>query len=202
MRNAAHSHQTPLSRLVELRLRNGQGERASVPARLGWRSPTGAPARSFRRHVVASLWLIGACGRMPVEGETVTPGAPAVIIREMISGEGELHLRIVVDSAAASWRVTCTSPVIRCPPLWNAEGVTSRTQVTRLFATARSSEFQALRKEYDLSATYVDAPLFVLTMTVGGRTRSIRWSMSPVPAVLTRFDDQVLMTANLPTPDR
>ncbi|MBL8959975.1 MAG: hypothetical protein JNJ98_08990 [Gemmatimonadetes bacterium] len=155
-----------------------------------------------RRSVLTALPLLVACGTMPVEGETATPGAPAQIVREMITGEGELRQRVVVDSATATWRVTCTSTAVRCPPQWNAQGVTSRAQADRLFATVRSSEFRALRQEYDLSPTFIDAPLFVLTVTTGGRTREIRWSISPVPAVLSRFDDQVLMTANLPTPDR
>ena len=154
------------------------------------------------RSLLPALPLVAGCGSMPVEGETATPSAPAQIVREMISGEAGLRQRIVVDSATGTWRVTCTSTVVRCPPDWNAQGATTRTQANRLFATVRSSEFRALRQEYDLSPTFVDAPLYVLTVTSGGRTREIRWSTSPVPAVLTRFDDQVLMTANLPTPDR
>lgn len=154
------------------------------------------------RWLLAAFPMMAACAAMPVEGETPTPGAPAQIIREMTAGEAGLVQQVVVDSATATWRVTCTSSVVRCPPHWNAQGVTSRAQVDRLFSTSRSSEFRALRQEYDLSPTFVDAPLYVLTVTIGGRTRRIRWSTAPVPAVLSRFDDQVLMTANLPTPDR
>jgi hypothetical protein len=146
-----------------------------------------------------------ACAPMPVEGESETPGAPARIVREMYSGEAGLRQVVTIDSAAATWRVACTSTVsqIACPANWNAQGVVTRPQVERLFRTVRSSEFRALRKEYDISGTYVDAPLFTLTTTVDGRTRSIRWSIpAPLPAVLWRFDDQVMMTANIPTPDR
>lgn len=146
--------------------------------------------------------LLLGCGTMPVEGEIVTPDAPARIVREMINGEAGLVLRIVVDSATGTYTVGCTSSVVRCPPQWFGEGVTSRAQVHRLFATTRSSEFRALRKEYDLSGTFVDGPLFVLTVTSSGRTREIRWSTSPVPRVLTQLDDQLLHTVNLPAPDR
>lgn len=142
---------------------------------------------------------------MPVEGELVTPDAPARIVREMISGEAGLQQVVTIDSATATWRISCTAsvPQIPCPANWNAQGVVARQQVERLFSTLRSSEFRALRKEYDISASYVDAPLFILTTTAGGRTRSIRWSIpAPLPGVLVRLDDQVLMTANLPTPDR
>ena len=164
------------------------------------------------RRVVGPLWapsralaltaLMFGCGTMPVEGELVTPDAPARIVREMINGEPGLVMRIVVDSATGDFTVSCTSSVVRCPPHWFSEGVASRAQVHLLFASTRSSEFRALRKEYDLSGTFVDGPLFVLTVTASGRTREIRWSTSPVPRVLTQLDDQVLQMANLSAPVR
>lgn len=159
--------------------------------------PTQRPHLSSRP-LKRLLWIlpsvvVGACALTPVEGELSDPGTPAKIVFSMSGGLAGLADTTVIDSASALLvRTLCLS--IRgvaesCPSgrrEWRVQ--LSRATADSLFATTQSAAFRALAPEYDMSGTFVDGPAYGLRITLGARTRGIRWSDAPgVPPILASF---------------
>ncbi len=161
---------------------------------------------SCLRHTWALLTLVTlGCAELPVEGEVVVRGASAQVMRRVDSPEAGLTWVVTIDSATATWHSACNSQLdqVPCPARWKNSGAVSPGQLEQLFRRANSDAVRALRAQYDLSATYVDAPLYELIITANSRRRTIRWAdLTTVPAALLAFDDLVLLSANMPTPDR
>ena len=132
--------------------------------------------------------LLTACGELLVEPGDPDSTTPAQIVSATANGESGIVIRLVLDSATGNYQESCTSTVIACKIGVIGPGHAPRANVDQLFALTRTAEFQTLKDEYDMSATYVDGSAYSFSITANGRTRRIRWSdAAKLPRAITDF---------------
>lgn len=124
-----------------------------------------------------------------------TPGASGLIVLTSVKAAGGhlYHETTTVDSASARFEVvTCTSSVAQsaCGDQQRRQGDVSPAYVGQLFGLAQTRDFLNLRETYDREGDVVppDGSWTQLIVTVGERTRTVRWSGgAELPQVLVRF---------------
>ncbi len=127
----------------------------------------------------SALPFLAACGNtLSVAVDLPVPQATPVIQLESLGGIASLRVQLRLDSTTATLsRETCgmTVTAAECGIRGRRDVIgVPAADVARLFAMTTTADFRALKADYGHSTQGADLMDHTLTITTGGRTRSVR----------------------------
>lgn len=155
----------------------------------------------FSLAAVAAVSLGAACGQLPVEGEVIQEGVKPTIVRESVGGLGGLRIRVELDSATGAWISSLCSLRLSSDECASGgtvqRGTATPAEVTRLYQSARTDEFRALKAKYPGIGQVADGMSHALTISGEGRVRKIEWEDGAnLPIALSNFSEALYHATN------